>query len=358
MKRPALAAVLLLGLGLAGGLSSSVLAETTNPTETTGVTTTTPAPTTTAATTTAPTTTARPKPPAPEPKPVRLPQRVRIAGIAVGGLHPDAAYALVRTSFDEPLPLVVQRTRFAPTPSQLGAVAYARAAVNAAKRARPGATVPLTVLVRSQKLDDYLAKLAKRYDRQTINAQLTLRNLRPYITPDATGQALDRAHARKAIIAALRAYKRGPVRLRVRPMPPSTTRDNFGPIVVIRRESKGLYLYDGMRLVRRFGVATGRETNPTPLGRFEIIVKWANPWWYPPDSDWAEGLKPVPPGPGNPLGTRWMGISSPAIGIHGTPDAASIGYSASRGCIRMRVPEAEWLFKRVEIGSPVFIVRA
>ena len=68
--------------------------------------------------------------------------------------------------------------------------------------------------------------------------------------------------------------------------------------------------------------------------------------------------QPIPPGPGNPLGTRWMGISSPYVGIHGTPDAASIGYSASHGCIRMLIPQVEWLFEQVEVGTPVFIVRA
>jgi lipoprotein-anchoring transpeptidase ErfK/SrfK len=44
--------------------------------------------------------------------------------------------------------------------------------------------------------------------------------------------------------------------------------------------------------------------------------------------------------------------------MHGTPDAASIGYSASHGCIRMRIPDAEWLFGHVQIGTPVFIVGA
>ena len=113
-----------------------------------------------------------------------------------------------------------------------------------------------------------------------------------------------------------------------------------------------------MRVVRKFGVATGQASFPTPLGSFEIVRKQANPWWLPPDSDWAEGSEPIPPGPGNPLGTRWMGLSTPAVGIHGTPDAASIGYSASHGCIRMLVPEAEWLFERVEEGTPVYILDA
>jgi lipoprotein-anchoring transpeptidase ErfK/SrfK len=52
-----------------------------------------------------------------------------------------------------------------------------------------------------------------------------------------------------------------------------------------------------------------------------------------------------------------MGISAPAVGIHGTPDPASIGYSVSHGCIRMLIPEVEWLFNQVDIGTPVYIVR-
>ena len=94
---------------------------------------------------------------------------------------------------------------------------------------------------------------------------------------------------------------------------------------------------------------------PAPIGRFSIVTMQRNPWWYPPTSDWAEGLEPVPPGPGNPLGTRWMGLSAPLVGIHGTPDAASIGYSASHGCIRMRVADVIDLYPRVPLGTPVQI---
>ena len=84
---------------------------------------------------------------------------------------------------------------------------------------------------------------------------------------------------------------------------------------------------------------------------------WKNPWWYPPTYDsWAQGLQPVPPGPNNPLGTRWMGLSAPGVGIHGTDEPGSIGYSASHGCIRMQVPDAEWLFDHVAVGTTVFIV--
>jgi len=127
-------------------------------------------------------------------------------------------------------------------------------------------------------------------------------------------------------------------------------------VIVIHRGRNLLNLYDGMKLTRTFGVATGQAAYPTPLGNWHIAVKWRNPWWYPPASDWAKDAEPIPPGPGNPLGTRWMGLDAPAVGIHGTPDPASIGYSASHGCIRMRIPEAEWLFDHVDVGTPVYII--
>jgi lipoprotein-anchoring transpeptidase ErfK/SrfK len=143
---------------------------------------------------------------------------------------------------------------------------------------------------------------------------------------------------------------------------PSVTSAFFTSAVVIRRGTIRLVYYkdkgDGLESMRTFTVATGQSSYPTPLGSFEIVQMQRYPWWYPPPSPWATGLKPVPPGPGNPLGTRWMGLSAPAVGIHGTPDAASLGYSASHGCIRMAIPSAEWLFKNVKLGTPVFIISA
>jgi lipoprotein-anchoring transpeptidase ErfK/SrfK len=161
-----------------------------------------------------------------------------------------------------------------------------------------------------------------------------------------------------SIFSALAGNIRVPLRLRFRALQPSVRRASFGPVIVIRRGSNRLYLYQGMRLERVFGVATGQSIYPTPLGRWSIVVKWRNPWWYPPSSSWARGLKPIPPGSGNPLGTRWMGLSASGVGIHGTPDDASIGYSASHGCIRMHIGDAEWLFNHVDLGTTVFIVSA
>ncbi len=123
----------------------------------------------------------------------------------------------------------------------------------------------------------------------------------------------------------------------------------------IDRASCRLSLYDEGKLVKTYRVAVGQPQYPTPGGFARILVKEVNPTWNPPSSPWAIGQDPVPPGPGNPLGTRWMGLSIPAIGIHGTYADSSIGTHASHGCIRMHVWDAEDLFDRVFVGTPVTI---
>jgi hypothetical protein len=283
---------------------------------------------------------------------------VSIGGVPVGGMTADDAYLAVGDSFSRPLAIVVRNHRLAPEPSQIGASARVGEAVARAGNSAPGARISLEVNVNSAQVRAYVGRVAKRFDQKPVDAQLFLRSLRPWIAKPVAGLTLYRGRAEAAIESTLLANKRGPLRLRQKVTPPTVTRLNFGPVIVIRRASNQLYLYRGMKQWRLFTVATGQSSYPTPLGRFHVVVKWKNPWWYPPASRWAQGLKPVPPGPGNPLGTRWMGLSAPGVGIHGTPDAASIGYSASHGCIRMRIPEAEWLFRHIDIGTTVFVVSA
>jgi hypothetical protein len=64
----------------------------------------------------------------------------------------------------------------------------------------------------------------------------------------------------------------------------------------------------------------------------------------------------VPPGPHNPLGTRWMGLSEKGYGIHGTNVSRSIGKAASHGCIRMAQPDLEELFSQTRVGDTVLIL--
>jgi lipoprotein-anchoring transpeptidase ErfK/SrfK len=338
VRRPGIAALVLSGCLVAGALSSLAL---------TASGAASPGQTSTGSTTTTTT-----------PEPLLLAAGVTIGGVPVGGLTPEEAYVAVRASFEAALVLRLGRERFAISPEALGVVAYALAAVERAKRAAPNSAVPLEIAVNGRRVRAYVASLARRYDRVAVDSRLILRNLVPWISKGRVGRSLDRPAATKAISTALAANRKGPLRLATRVLKPRVGRQSFGPVIVIRRGSNRLHLYQGMRPWRVFGVATGQSTYPTPLGRFSIVVKWKHPWWYPPDSDWARGQEPIPPGPGNPLGTRWMGLSAGQVGIHGTPDAASIGYSVSHGCIRMRIPDAEWLFERVRVGTTVFIVSA
>lgn len=129
-----------------------------------------------------------------------------------------------------------------------------------------------------------------------------------------------------------------------------------GQIVVDLGDLK-LHFYRNGKLVKSYRIAAGQAAYPTPTGSYVVTSMLMNPTWYPPNSEWAKDSKPIPPGVANPLGTRWIGTSAPAVGIHGTPDDASIGTYASHGCIRMHIWEVEDLFRRVVIGMPVIIQR-
>ncbi|HEU4451148.1 MAG TPA: L,D-transpeptidase family protein [Gaiellaceae bacterium] len=288
---------------------------------------------------------------------------VSVAGVQLGGLTRARALERLRRSFNRPVALSFRGTSWRFAPATLGASADLDAAVRAALAAPEGSSVRLDVAVGQKRLQRWANRLARDFDRNPVNARIVLERTRPQATPASLGRKLYTSSLRTAVTSELRANDRGPLTLPVRIVKPRVTRAKLGPAVVILRTSNRLVYYrgvgkKGMRVRKRFGVATGQAAYPTPLGSFTIVDKQLNPWWYPPDSDWAAGAQPVPPGPGNPLGTRWMGLSEPLIGIHGTPDAASIGYSASHGCVRMLVPEAEWLFERVTEGTPVFILDA
>jgi lipoprotein-anchoring transpeptidase ErfK/SrfK len=357
------AAVVVLSLAFAGFLVASVLAgsraepaqtETTT-TETTGTTATTPTPP-------PPPPKAKPKPKATLKLPARLARRVQIGGIHVGGLTPAAALAAVKIAARSPLVVTFDGVRIPVSPNKLGVKAYVEAAVARARRAKAGASVPLHVTVRGADVRAWVAKLADKRDREVRDAQVVLSGAHLRVLPERDGYLIRREATVAAMVEALYANRRGPVKVVASFERPKVRAAFFTSAVVIRRGTNKLVYYkdkgDGLERMRTFPVATGQSSYPTPLGSFEIVQMQRQPWWYPPPSDWAKGLKPVPPGPGNPLGTRWMGISAPAVGIHGTPDAASLGYSASHGCIRMAIPSAEWLFKNVKVGTPVFIVSA
>ena len=296
--------------------------------------------------------------PAAGPRTVVIADGVIVGGVSVGGLTSEPARALLRDAFSAPLRLRFEGRSWRVSPQQLGAIGGVDAAVSDALVARRDEHVPLEVYVRKGPVGEYVAELASRFARPATDAKLAFVGTAPSITPERPGLAVRADDMRAAIVQALVTGRRAPLPLLVRKVEPKVTKAGFGPVIVIHRGSNLLYFYEGERLVRTIPVATGQSLYPTPLGVFSIVDMQRNPWWRPPDSPWARGKQPIPPGPGNPLGTRWMGLSAPGVGMHGTPDAASIGYSVSHGCIRMHIPDAEWLFNQVTWGTPVVIVSA
>lgn len=139
---------------------------------------------------------------------------------------------------------------------------------------------------------------------------------------------------------------------------------DFNGIVVNIPENK-LYHFENGKLEKAYKVAVGlpKKKWQTPLGHYEIIYKSKAPTWKVPVSIQKEMKekgekvkKEVPPGPKNPLGKWWMGLTWSGLGIHSTIAPQSIGYSVSHGCIRMRPKSAEELFRQVKEKTPVTIV--
>ena len=291
-------------------------------------------------------------------KPATIAPGVQVAGVSIGGLTSEPARTRIEKAFGRPLRLRFGSKRWRISPRYLGANAAIDKAIARALDAGPRARVSLEVSAARPRIRRYVQRLDRLFSREPVDSTVTgVVRGRPAFTRPKAGLAVRRDEMTNAIAYMLKTNQRTSLPLLTTSVPADVTPETFGPVVVVFRESNRLTLFDGRRALRSFGIATGTAQYPTPLGNYSIATMQRDPWWIPPpDSDWAQGKKPVPPGPGNPLGTRWMGTTAPLVGIHGTPDAASIGYSASHGCIRMRVPDAETLFGEVSVGTPVLIV--
>jgi lipoprotein-anchoring transpeptidase ErfK/SrfK len=120
-------------------------------------------------------------------------------------------------------------------------------------------------------------------------------------------------------------------------------------IIVVCLEDRKLALVVNGQVKKVYPVAVGKPSTPSPVGTFTIERRIANPTYH-------HNGKTVPPGPHNPVGTRWMGLSIQGYGIHGTNEPNSIGKAASHGCIRMAKADVQELFELVAVGDTVELV--
>ncbi len=122
--------------------------------------------------------------------------------------------------------------------------------------------------------------------------------------------------------------------------------------IIVNIPAFSLHLYQDGLPAATYPIGVGRVVNPSQLGSTEVINKVEYPTYYPPDW-YSQGLQPIPPGPENPVGTRWLGLGFKGYGIHGTNAPNSIGTAASAGCIRMNNEDVEALAQLIGVGTKV-----
>lgn len=140
-------------------------------------------------------------------------------------------------------------------------------------------------------------------------------------------------------------------------------------LVLDRRRRQLRVISNGLEQ-RRYPVAIGRPGWETPVGRFAVLELVKEPVWVHP----ATGQQ-VPPGPANPLGSRWIGFledctprrgfngqrqlevrECASAGFHGTPQRSSVGRAVSHGCVRLLDEHIREVFELVELGTPVTVL--
>ncbi|MBT9097574.1 L,D-transpeptidase family protein [Methylovulum psychrotolerans] len=120
-------------------------------------------------------------------------------------------------------------------------------------------------------------------------------------------------------------------------------------------------------VVMSFAHGIGRQDWKTPLGKTSVGRKVKDPVWHPPESirrEHAANGDPlpeiVPAGPHNPLGAFALYLNLPGeYRIHGTDidKIYGIGMQITHGCVRMYPEDIAELYKTVEVGTPVYMVK-
>ena len=129
-------------------------------------------------------------------------------------------------------------------------------------------------------------------------------------------------------------------------------------IVVFKTRHTLEALNSAGRVVAEYPVTSGSRRDPLPIGNWKVTVISPYPvFHYNPDLFWnapeADEKAKIQPGPNNPVGVVWIGISKEHYGIHGTPEPSLIGHAESHGCVRLTNWDATELAKILTVGTPV-----
>jgi lipoprotein-anchoring transpeptidase ErfK/SrfK len=307
---------------------------------------------------------------------------VTVAGVDLGGMRAAQARSVLERDLARPLRRPV-RVRVKGRTFSLGARrARLRADVDAVvaeavQRSRAGNLITRTA--RDLTGGELTADLDPRvtYSRRAV-ARLVRRvedavdrpAVEPAVSPSGSGLGFTKGRSgreisgpklRAEVTAALLPPGDRTVRPRVKILRTKTTRADlrrrYPAYITIDRSGFKLRFYRNLKLADSYTIAVGQAGYETPTGLHKILDMAVDPAWHVPEREWAGDLagQVIPGGRSdNPLKERWMGIGGGA-GIHGTDEISSLGSNASRGCIRMAIPEVKELYDRVSVGTPVYV---
>lgn len=128
--------------------------------------------------------------------------------------------------------------------------------------------------------------------------------------------------------------------------------------VVVDRNDKVLYAYNGNKLVAAYPTTIGGSATSTPGGKYKIVNKIKMPHYKATVNRDNEATKKsyiLPPGPNSPVGVVWMGLSRPSYGIHGSPVPEGISRQASLGCVRLTNWDVLELYANIDNNATVEI---
>jgi L,D-transpeptidase ErfK/SrfK len=128
-------------------------------------------------------------------------------------------------------------------------------------------------------------------------------------------------------------------------------------IVINIAEMRLYYFMKSSNMVQTYPVGIGDTGWFSPEGIFAVVEKRVHPTWYIPKSLQEKyEMKTMPPGPENPLGDYWMGLSHSGYGVHGTNFPWAVGRLVTHGCIRLYPEDIKKLFPMVPMKTPVELI--
>lgn len=128
-------------------------------------------------------------------------------------------------------------------------------------------------------------------------------------------------------------------------------------LVINIPELRLYHFFSKYRMVTTYPVGIGYTGWETPVVSGRVNHRQVDPTWQVPKSLREKyGVASIPPGPNNPLGKYWIGLSIEGYGIHGTNFPWGVGRLISHGCIRLYPEHIALLYNQVYVNTPVEII--